>query len=104
MRKVACLFVVLWTALGLSQIDPRRQAIIDAVRYRRERLLDVAKAVVEAQREFLDQGEQHLKILRMSELAERFHCDPSTISRTVDEKWIQTPRGIYSLRRFFTGG
>ncbi len=79
-------------------------AIIDAVRYRRERLLEVAKAVVEAQRAFLDHGEQHLKVLRMSELAERFHCDPSTISRTVDEKYVQTPRGVYPLRMFFTGG
>lgn len=79
-------------------------AIIDAVRYRRERLLDVAKAVVEAQRDFLERGEQHLRVLRMSDLAERFKCDPSTISRTVDEKYIQTPRGIYPLRRFFTGG
>lgn len=79
-------------------------AIIDAVRYRRDRLLDVAKAVVEAQRDFLDHGEQHLKVLRMSELAERFNCDPSTISRTVDEKYMQTPRGIYPLRQFFTGG
>lgn len=79
-------------------------AIIEAVRFRRERLLDVAKAVVEAQRDFLDKGEQHLKVLRMSDLASRFGCDPSTISRTVDEKWMQTPRGIYPLRRFFTGG
>ncbi len=79
-------------------------AIIDAIKYRRERLLEVAKAVVEAQRDFLDRGEQHLKVLRMSELAGRFGCDPSTISRTVDGKWMQTPRGIYPLRRFFTGG
>jgi RNA polymerase sigma-54 factor len=79
-------------------------AIIDAVRYRRERLLEVAKAVVEAQRDFLDYGEQHLKVLRMSDLAARFGCDPSTISRTVDEKYMQTPRGVFPLRRFFTGG
>ncbi len=79
-------------------------ALIDALNYRRNRLLDVAKAVVEAQRDFLDHGEQHLKVLRMSDLARRFGCDPSTISRTVDEKWIQTPRGIYPLRFFFTGG
>jgi RNA polymerase sigma-54 factor len=79
-------------------------AIIDAVRYRRERLLDVARAVVEAQREFLERGEQHLRVLRMSDLAARFNCDPSTISRTVDEKYMQTPRGIYPLRMFFTGG
>jgi RNA polymerase sigma-54 factor len=79
-------------------------AIIDAVRYRRERLLDVARAVVEAQRDFFDRGEQHLRALRMSDLAARFGCDPSTISRTVDEKYVQTPRGIHPLRRFFTGG
>jgi len=79
-------------------------AIIDAVQYRRNRLLEVARAVVEVQRDFLNQGEQHLRVLRMSDLAARFGCDPSTISRTVDEKWIQTPRGIYPLRRFFTGG
>lgn len=78
--------------------------IIDAIKFRRERLLEVAKAVVEAQRDFLDHGEQHLKVLLMSELAQRFNCDPSTISRTVDEKYIQTPRGTYPLRRFFTGG
>jgi RNA polymerase sigma-54 factor len=79
-------------------------ALLDALRFRRERLLEVAKAVVEAQRDFLDHGEQHLKVLRMSELAERFGCDPSTISRTVDEKYMQTPRGVFPLRRFFTGG
>jgi RNA polymerase sigma-54 factor len=79
-------------------------AIIDAVRYRRERLLEVARAVVEAQRDFLDKGDQYLRVLRMSDLAVRFNCDPSTISRTVDEKYLQTPRGIYPLRQFFTGG
>lgn len=88
----------------LKQKIEAANAIIDAVRYRRERLLEVAKAVVEAQRDFLDDGEQHLRVLRMSDLAERFGCDPSTISRTVDEKWIETPRGMYPLRRFFTGG
>lgn len=79
-------------------------AIIDAVRYRRERLLEVGRAVVEAQREFLDKGEQFLRVLRMSDLAARVGCDPSTISRTVDGKYIETPRGVYPLRYFFTGG
>jgi RNA polymerase sigma-54 factor len=88
----------------ITQKIQAANAIIDAVKYRRDRLLDVAKAVVEAQREFLDHGEQHLKVLRMSDLAARFGCDPSTISRTVDEKYMQTPRGVYPLRRFFTGG
>ncbi|MFQ6048890.1 MAG: RNA polymerase factor sigma-54 [Phycisphaerae bacterium] len=79
-------------------------AIIDAIRYRRDRLLQVAKAIVAKQRDFLDYGPQHLKVLRMSDLAAELGCDPSTISRTVDEKYMQTPRGIYPLRCFFTGG
>jgi RNA polymerase sigma-54 factor len=40
----------------------------------------------------------------MRYLAEEFGCDPSTISRTVDGKYMQCPRGIYALRMFFTGG
>lgn len=79
-------------------------ALIEAVRYRRERLLEVAMEVVEAQRDFIERGDQYLRILRMSDLADRFGCDPSTISRTVDGKWIQIPRGVFPLRRFFTGG
>ncbi|MCK6455786.1 MAG: RNA polymerase factor sigma-54 [Phycisphaerae bacterium] len=79
-------------------------ALIDAIHYRRQRLLELARIVVERQREFLDYGPQHVKVLRMRDLADEFHCDPSTISRTVDEKYIQTPRGIFPLRMFFTLG
>ncbi len=79
-------------------------ALIDAIHYRRERMLELAKLVVERQRDFFDYGPQFLKVLRMSDVAEEFGCDPSTISRTVDGKYIQSPRGIHPLRMFFTGG
>lgn len=79
-------------------------AIIDAIHYRRERLLELAKVVVDRQREFFDYGPQFIKVLRMRDLAEEFGCDPSTISRTVDGKYLQCPRGIFALRMFFTGG
>jgi RNA polymerase sigma-54 factor len=79
-------------------------AIIDAIQYRRERLVELAKVVVDRQREFFEYGPQFLKVLRMRDLAEEFECDPSTISRTVDGKYMQCPRGIYPLRMFFTGG
>ena len=28
----------------------------------------------------------------------------TTVSRAVDDKWIQTPRGMFPLKRFFVGG
>lgn len=78
--------------------------LIDAIRYRRERLLEIGKVLLQRQREFFDFGPQFLKALRMRDLAEEFGCDASTISRTVDGKYIQTPRGLYPLRQFFSGG
>lgn len=79
-------------------------ALIDAIQFRRDRLLEVGKIIVDHQREFFDYGPQFVKVLRMRDVAEQLHCDPSTISRTVDEKYLQSPRGIYPLRIFFTGG
>lgn len=79
-------------------------AVIDAVKFRRSRLLEVARAIVEKQREFFDSGPSGLKVFRMSDLATELQCDPSTISRTVAEKYLQTPRGVYPMRYFFTGG
>jgi RNA polymerase sigma-54 factor len=79
-------------------------SIMDAIQYRRQRLLELAKVILERQRDFFDFGPQFIKVLRMRDLAEEFGCDPSTISRTVDGKYIQTPTGIFPLRQFFVGG
>lgn len=79
-------------------------ALIDAVSFRKTRLLQVARTLLEKQRDFFDVGPAGLKVCKMSDLAEELECDPSTISRTVAEKYIQTPRGIFPMRYFFTGG
>jgi len=79
-------------------------ALIDAIKFRRSRLLEVAHAIIEKQRDFFDIGPEGLKVLRMSDLAAELGCDPSTVSRTVADKYMQTPRGIYPLRYYFTGG
>ncbi|MGD2109087.1 MAG: RNA polymerase factor sigma-54 [Phycisphaerae bacterium] len=79
-------------------------ALIDAVNFRQSRLLEVARAIVEKQADFFDVGPEGLKVCRMSDLATELGCDPSTVSRTVADKYMQTPRGIYPLRYFFTGG
>ncbi|NOX59228.1 MAG: RNA polymerase factor sigma-54 [Planctomycetes bacterium] len=79
-------------------------ALMDAIKFRRDRLLVVAERIVERQADFFEVGPEGLKVLRMSELAEELECDPSTISRTVAGKYVQTPRGIFPMRYFFTGG
>jgi RNA polymerase sigma-54 factor len=78
--------------------------ILEAVGQRKTTLLNVVKIVVDRQREFLDQGDAFLRPLPMIEVADMLGIHVATVSRAVADKWIQTPRGIFRLRRFFSGG
>ena len=78
--------------------------LIDAINQRSNTLLRVVRVVLARQREFFDHGPQHLKPLPMGEVADQLGIHVATVSRAVAEKWIQTPRGVYPLRRFFSGG
>jgi RNA polymerase sigma-54 factor len=40
----------------------------------------------------------------MTKVAEQLGVHVATVSRAVADKYIQTPRGIVALRKFFTGG
>ena len=40
----------------------------------------------------------------MISVADQLGIHVATVSRAVSEKWIQTPRGVFPLRRFFSGG
>ncbi|MFN0133720.1 MAG: RNA polymerase factor sigma-54 [Phycisphaerales bacterium] len=80
------------------------QWLIDAVGQRKQTLLRVVNAVVEAQRDFFDYGPQALKPLPMTLLAEQLGIHVATVSRAVSEKHVLTPRGVVPLRRFFSGG
>ena len=41
---------------------------------------------------------------QLKTLADQVGVHVTTISRAVDDKYIQTPRGIFPLKRFFVGG
>ena len=40
----------------------------------------------------------------MQQVADQGGVHVTTVSRAVDDKWIQTPRGLFPLKRFFGGG
>lgn len=80
------------------------QFLIDAIQQRKRTLLRVLEAVVEQQREFFDYGPQAIKPLPMTKVAEQLGIHVATVSRAVAEKYVQTPRGVYPLRKFFTSG
>lgn len=78
--------------------------LIAAIRQRQSTLQRIANEIVEIQKGFLDHGISRLKPLKMVEVAERVGVHVSTISRAISDKYMQTPRGIFPMKFFFTGG
>ncbi len=78
--------------------------LIESIEQRRGTLLKVARAIIEHQKDFLDKGPESIQPLKMQQIADQVHVHVTTVSRAVDDKWIQTPRGIFALKRFFGGG
>ncbi len=78
--------------------------LIDAIEQRRSTLIKVTRAIIQHQKAFLDKGPEHIEPLKMQQIADLVGVHVTTVSRAVDDKWVQTPRGIFSLKRFFGGG
>jgi len=78
--------------------------LIESIEQRRSTIQRVIRVVVDAQRDFFDKGPEFLRPLPMIQVAEQLGIHVATVSRAVSEKWIQTPRGVFPLRRFFSGG
>jgi RNA polymerase sigma-54 factor len=80
------------------------QWLIEAIEQRRSTLTRVSQAIVDHQTRFLDEGPESIEPLKMQQIADKVGVHVTTVSRAVDDKWIQTPRGIFPLKRFFVGG
>jgi RNA polymerase sigma-54 factor len=80
------------------------QWLIESIEQRRSTLTRVSQAIVDHQTKFLDDGPDHIEPLKMQQIADRVGVHVTTVSRAVDDKWMQTPRGIFPLKRFFVGG
>ncbi len=80
------------------------QWLIDSIEQRRGTLTRVAQSIVDYQKRFLDDGPEFIVPLKMQQVADVVGVHVTTVSRAVDDKWIQTPRGMYPLKRFFVGG
>ena len=78
--------------------------LIDAIQQRRKTMLKVSHEIVSAQRDFFDHGLSHLRPLKMQEVADAVGMHVATVSRAIRHKYMQTPRGLYPMRFFFSGG
>ena len=77
--------------------------LIESIEQRRRTLERVAHEIIKRQGDFLEHGVDHLKPLKMQEIADELGIHVSTVSRALKGKYVQTPQGVHELKFFFTG-
>ena len=65
-------------------------------------ILRVSKEIMSYQVNFLDNGEEFIKPLKLKDIAEKLELHESTISRVTNNKFIKTPHGLFELKFFFS--
>ena len=76
--------------------------LVKSLHQRATTILKVATEIVLQQDAFFTKGVEFLKPLILRDVAEEIEMHESTVSRVTSNKYINTPRGIYELKYFFT--
>ena len=75
--------------------------LIKSLDERQRTIMKVAVSLVKYQREFLDQGIERMRPLRLRDVADDIQMHESTVSRVVRNKYMHTHRGLFEMRYFF---
>ena len=86
------------TRAFLTEKIRRAKELMEDFAKRSETLEKIVRKIIGTQTDFLDRGLIWLKPLSQASLAAEFGLHPSTISRSVAEKYIQTPQGLFPLK------
>ncbi|MDD3349659.1 MAG: RNA polymerase factor sigma-54 [Eubacteriales bacterium] len=78
--------------------------LIKSIEQRRQTIFNVVSAVVRYQVNFFEHGSKCLKTLTLKQIADELGIHESTVSRSVNGKYMQTPRGLFEIKFFFTSG
>ena len=78
--------------------------IVQSIENRRRTMVRVTESIVRAQLGFFKKGVSALKPLTLQQIADDVGMHESTVSRVTRGKYVQTPRGTYELKYFFSSG
>lgn len=76
--------------------------LVKSLDQRARTILRVAEELVRQQDAFFAHGVQYLKPLNLKTVADAISMHESTVSRVTSNKYMETPRGIFELKYFFT--
>lgn len=79
----------------------KAKMLLKNIESRRNTIKNITEEIVNEQKEFIfDKG--ILKSLNQSDIAEKLGISASTVSRAIDNKYIDTQRGVFALKFFFS--
>ncbi len=78
------------------------KSLNNALNIRKSIFENFMKYFVILQHDFFLKGENHIRPISQKEFAKKIEISESTLSRIVNNKYIDTPFGIYSLKYFFS--
>jgi RNA polymerase sigma-54 factor len=78
--------------------------LIRSIHQRQRTIYKVTESIVKSQREFLEQGVNHLRPMVLKDIANDIGMHESTISRVTSNKYVHTPQGTFELKYFFSSG
>lgn len=78
--------------------------LLKNIEKRKSTILRITEAIMNVQKDFLEKGVKHLKPLTLREIAEDVEMHESTVARVTTAKYVETPRGIFELKYFFSSG
>ena len=89
---------------NLSNWVKSGKLLLDSIKNRERTLEKVTKEIVKHQKNFLKKGINYFYPLTQKEITKKTGFHESTISRCTSKKYIQTPKGIFELKYFFSKG
>ncbi len=78
--------------------------LVKSIEQRRQTIYKVVKAIVNYQIDFFEGGKKCLRPLTLKLIADEVGVHESTVSRAVNGKYMQSPRGVFELKFFFSSG
>jgi len=76
--------------------------LIQAIEKRRRTMVRVMEAILDEQRDFFEHGVSQLKPLTLQDIGSRVGIHESTVARVTKQKYVQTPRGVFPMKFFFS--
>jgi RNA polymerase sigma-54 factor len=76
--------------------------LIQTIEQRRRTMVKVMECISRKQRGFFEKGTAHLRPLTLQQVASEINMHESTVSRVTTNKYVQTPRGVFELKYFFS--